>query len=297
VDPTLAPPLPRFDRADFLDRGFYLVSQFQDEKRRRDRADAVRMSRLHPSYQCLMTPDNRLMHRNVYQRAQVHLFLELYSLISTWASPELFVMGYPITAPQLLEGLSCFGRMGKTCNPPLTDAGADPLPTYLGCPRASITFQYLHPRAWYALYVPTRPNPKRFIKVTQPAVDAAAHDLHLPAAEQAFQRGLGELERVNQQHCGCPLVHLRRVEDAFRHRLPASLQAGEGIWVMGKDAVGQPSLQPRSRAHYEAFLRDLGLDDLPSSAPPHDAAPLIALAPPTAAQPAAPRPTSSWLDD
>lgn len=295
--PPVPPVLPAFDRPDYIDRGYYIVSQFQDEKRRRDRADAVRLARLHPGYLCLMTPDNRLLHRNVYSRDQVHLFLELYTLVATWTSPEFFVMGYPITASPMLEGLNCFGRMGKTCNPPLYDA--TPVGTYLGCPRASITLKYMHPRSWYTLYVPTRRDPKLFVKVLDPLIDAAAHDLDPAAAEQAFQRGLGELRKINQQYCGCPLVHLRRVEDAYCNRLPATLRAGEGIWTIGRDAVGQVGLQPRNKALYEAFLASIGLNDLPYSTPPTQPPPPAPSPPTTAPNNDTPKPraSSSWLDD
>lgn len=256
-------PLPSFDQTHYVDRGYYLISQFQDEKRRRDRADAVYTARNHPSYVCLMTPDNRLIHRNVFRREQLGEFLHLNNLVSTWTSPEYFVMGYPIEPKALLEGIHCFQRMGSTCNLEIEDAGA-PMPSYLGCPRASISFKYMHPRAWYTLYVPTRGEPKRHVKVTS-LEDAARHDLDPEAVKRVHDNVLAELNEVNREYCGCPLINLPRVREVYHERLPAELTAGEGIWRIAPDVMGEPSLQPRGKKAYYAYLAELGLDHLPCS--------------------------------
>lgn len=270
-------PLPRFERTDFKDRGYYLVCEFQDEKRRRDRAAAVKCARRHPSYVCLMTSDNRLLHRNVYRLEDVPLFLELYALISTWATPRFYVMGYPISATDLMRGLECFQKMGETCNP---FSERDGHSAYFGCPRASISLKYMHPKAWYSvLYAPDPAAPKkRWLRLDKlEGIDPLAHDADLDAAlaagddaEDAARRSdVLEMRKISRRYCGCPLIQLRRAQ-AIYDGLPEVLELGD-VWQVKPDLMGQPSLQPRSKEIYQHLLDELRLSTLPCSDRPQSA--------------------------
>ena len=267
-------PLPDFDRDDFIDRGYYIVSQFRDEKRRRDRAAAVAAARAHPNYVCLMTPDNRLLHRNVYRREHIPLFLELHGLISTWSTPQYFIMGYPIEISNLLEGIHCYQRMGQTCNKMIDDVEYS---TYLGCPRASISMKYMHPRSWYSLYTVSEEDPTRFLRKAPPSAEPEPEPEPEPVRSYSYSshrapptnnRKLTELTQVNRQYCGCPLVNARRLDEIVLKRFPEEITAGEGIWHIAPDVMDQKSLQPRSKSDYYALLDSVGFSDLPSSERP-----------------------------
>lgn len=260
-------PLPTFDEDAYVDRGFYLIVQFQDEKRRRDRDAALDFVRNKcPNYVCLMTADNRLLHRTTFTRTSIHLFLELYDLIKTWATTEFFVMGYPIEASDLMQGLECYANMGKTCNRLVSTSTDHEIPSYVGCPRASIAFKYMHPKAWYTLYVRSQSEPNRFRKVDDEA--PPSDDFNAEDWERLWNMGAGELRNVSRKFCGCPLVHLKRTETFFHDHLPDVITLDEDTWRIAPDLMGEPSLQPRSKKAYHEFLGELPVQMFPSSERP-----------------------------
>lgn len=263
-------PLPEFDQT-YIDRGFYLVSQFQDEKRRRDRDAALSYSRRCPDYVCLMTADNRLIHRNTFKRTDIVQFMELYQLIQTWATPEFFVMGYPIEASDLMQGLECYAQMGKTCNR-LIQNGEQTTPSYVGCPRASISFKYMHPKSWYALYRKSLSEPKRYRKVD--AAEPPSEDFDAQSWERSWNMGAGELRNVSRKFCGCPLVHLKRTETFYYDNLPDVIVADGEEWRIAPDMMGEPSLQPKSKTAYFEFLDGLPVHMFPSSERPEPIIPI-----------------------
>lgn len=246
-------PLPRFDRPNYVDRGYYLVVEFQDEKRRRDRAAAVELARQHPMYQCLMTAEHRLLHRTVYTRSDLHRFRELYDHISTWSTPRFYVMGYPIEASELLRGIECYERMGSTCNL-LTERESSPHPTYFGCPRASVSFKPEHPRAWFRLFYERDPDDAhRYLRVESNLEDEDQVD------DPRRLGGCAELRWVARTHCGCPLIHLPRLHDTYE-RLPEAIELDNRAWSLDAEL---PAVADRQG--YLELLAGLELDRLPCS--------------------------------
>ncbi len=257
-------PLPTFDHDRYGARGYYVVVEFQDEKRRRDRAVAVKTARAHHSYVCLMTPDNRLLHRCIFTRSDLTTLRELSTMISTWTSPRYFIMGYPIAAADLLRGLECFEKMGQTCNP-LMDTSSAPYPAYFGCPRASVSLKLLHPRSWYAVfYDDAQPNGCYAKSEWPEVVDAPPPIETLDPNNTSSGSPIEELARVSREYCGCPLVHLRRTRAAFEN-LPATIEVAEADWRMAPDLTDTRTLQPASKARYHDLLSTLGLERMASS--------------------------------
>jgi len=251
--------LPEFERQDFVDRGYYLVAQFRDEKRRRDRAEAVQVARRHHRYDCLMTADNRLLHRNIFEWNELHLFRDLFRLIVTWATPEFFVMGYPISRDDLLRGIECFERMGSTCNP-LIQRGERSYPSYFGCPRASVSLKYLHPKAWDRVFYEPAADGSSYRRPSDffPSKEVS------PAAEDVT---VSDLRQISRQYCGCPLIHLPRTESLYQ-TLPEVLEVDKKQWKLSKDMMDTDSIQPASQRVYDDLLFDCCLDSLPSSDQP-----------------------------
>ena len=257
-------PLPTFDHDGYVDRGFYVVVEFQDEKRRRDRTAAVKAARAHHSYVCLMTPDNRLLHRCVFTRADLMALRELSTMIHTWTSPRYFIMGYPIMAADLLRGLECYEKMGQTCSPLINEESA-PFPAYFGCPRASVSLKVLHPRSWYALFYRDGHQDGHYAKCEWPEVVSPPPQLETPDAQEASPVDpVEELARVSRDYCGCPLVHLRRTKAAF-DKLPAKIDVAETDWRMAPDLTDTRTLQPASTARYYDLLSKLGIERMASS--------------------------------
>ena len=249
--------LPHFDE-DYIDRGYYLVSEFQDEKRRRDRTAAIKLARRHPGYLCLMTDEQRLIHRNVYTHEQLALFRDLHALIATWSSPRYYVMGYEIPVGALLEGLDCYQKMGETCNRLIED-GKDTYPNYLGCPRASVSMRYQHPKAWYrVLYQVT--NDSSCAQRLSPQEEGSA---------------AAELIDIARQYSGCPLINVQRLRAAMAS-LPEEIQIEGKQWHIGEDVLGEVGLQPKSKGVYTKALRKLELEGLPCSDVPTGIEPLAA---------------------
>ncbi len=219
----------------WADRGWYAVLEF-GPSRSILFSQAEALARTLPEHQEIMDENGQVVYRNIFRENSMPEFLELYRLISSWQSCQVYVKGYPTEHQDGSEnGFICYlaylqGEFNYCRNQVVKETGG--LPEYIGCQRSSVA---IYPWGWKPWFHYARElRHERYLVIdTAKILDTVHTNLH------TFQL--------------CPLVNWERTR-ALIEALPREIDVtAEPHWHVRHAR----QIAPQSMPEYFAYMRKL----------------------------------------
>ncbi len=123
-------------RERWIDRGWYLVSDFEETNSARFE-ETLELARSLDDFLELCDEQGRIVYRNFFRAGNLHTFGELYRRIGKWKKTKIFICGEEVRGA-LPAGVLCM--METRCS--YREEG---IPDYLGCSKAPILLRLLGP--------------------------------------------------------------------------------------------------------------------------------------------------------
>jgi len=106
---VLSPVLDKTKNVQWVDRGWYLVTEFEKTPSINFRR-VVELAKTHPGFIQLMDERNILIYRNIYRENDLLQFQELYKLIKNWKGMKLYFKGDEVDFETIESGIRCYTR-------------------------------------------------------------------------------------------------------------------------------------------------------------------------------------------
>lgn len=249
-------------RERWVDRGFYAVIEFEQSisKKFQQVLEAARHS---PGYLEMILDGGRIVHRNLFRKADLSRFSELFARVSGWRSARYFINGDAVSADTVRDTILCYVERGGGNGDIKLECGQSrvrswPLPDFMGCFKYRILLnhnpfyresdQALH---WYEYGRVETVAGKRYL-----AVDKELMRKHFSAAFHCpnFRRAWVE-EAIGGLPDRIPLDPPERTMEWRQVTFP-SASGGKGLESAMR--CGAKAFPART-TEYKLFLRDLFL--------------------------------------